>query len=116
MGGALSLLAAAFAAFALMHPELVLPWSDKVSCVLFALYALFTVLVFLMPRFKRASLPFCGIAAVVFIAAALAVIYIGTRGTARESSLYLIFALLLACAAGCAAYAAKTKNRSGEDT
>lgn len=97
LGSALCLLAAVFIAIALSHPELCFPWPNWVSYTLYSLYAIFTAVVFLMPKFKGASLAVCGIAAVDFLALALIVIYIGTRGTAHENSLYLTAGLALSC-------------------
>ena len=94
-GGILCLIAVIFAAVAFTHPELSFPWKNWVSYTLYALYAVYTSLVFCMPKFKAPSLVACGIVAVEFIALALIVIYIGTRGTPNESGLYLLLGLLL---------------------
>lgn len=99
LGGILCLIAVIFAAAALTHPELSFPWPNWVSYTIYALYLIYTVLVFSMPKFKNPSLAACGIAAVQFIALALIAIYIGTRSTPNESSWYLTSGLVLTCAA-----------------
>lgn len=88
-----------FMAAAFTHPELSFPWPNRVSYILYALYIIYTVLIFCMPKFKSPSLAACGIAAAEFVALALIVIYIGTRNTANESNIYLFAGLTLTCVA-----------------
>lgn len=111
-GIVLCLLAAGFAAAALSHPEWSFPWPNWVSCTLYALYGIYTILVFCMPLFPNASLAACGIVAADFIGLALIVIYIGTHGTRHESSLYLIMGLALTCAANFANIAMQKKHEN----
>ncbi len=95
LGGILCLIAVIFAAAALTNPQLSFPWKNQVSYFIYALYAIYTVLVFLMPKFKNPSLAVCGVVAADFISLALIAIYFGTRNTPNESTLYLITALSL---------------------
>lgn len=111
LGGVLCLLAAAFVAVALTHPELAFPWPNWVSYTIYALYGIYTVLIFCMPKFKGASLAACGIVAVQFIALALIAIYIGTRNTSSESSWYLTIGLALTCGANFANLAMQKKRK-----
>ena len=111
LGGILCLLAALFIAVACTHPELSFPWSNRVSYILYALYGIYTVIVFCMPKFKGASLGACGIAAVQFTALALIVIYIGNRNTPHESVWYLTAGLALTCAANFTIVAVRKKKQ-----
>ena len=110
-GAVLVLIAAAFIAFALKHPELSFPWPNWVSCVLYALYGIYTLLIFLMPCFKNASIWACLIVAVDFIALSLIAIFAGLHGTEHESSMYLIVGLLLTAWANFANIAMQNKQK-----
>ena len=113
-GGILCLIAVIFSAVALTHPELSFPWPNPVSYIIYALYAIYTVLVFFMPKFKNPSLAVCGIVGADFVSLSLIAIYFGTRNTPHESSLYLIFGLALVCAANFANIALQKKRNSEE--
>ena len=99
LGGVLCLLAAAFVAVALTHPELAFPWPNWVSYTMFALYGIYTVLVFCMPKFKGASLAACAILAVQFLALAFIVLSIGSHFSTGRTNWYLPIGLALTCAA-----------------
>lgn len=99
LGIILCLLAAVFVAAVLTHPELSFPWPNGVSYTMYALYGIYTVIVFLIPKFKGASLAACGILAVQFIALAFLALSIGTRNTPNDNNWYLTIALGLTCAA-----------------
>ena len=110
LGGILCLLAAAFIAVALTHPELSFPWPNYVSYTMYVLYGIYTVLIFCMPKLKGASLAACGIVAVQFIALSFLALSIGTRSTPDGSSWYLTIALGLTCAANFANLALQKRN------
>ena len=42
-----------FVVFALNHPEMSFPWSNKITFTLYGLYALVTVVLFIVPRKKK---------------------------------------------------------------
>ena len=107
LGGVLCLLAAVFVAASLTHPTWSFPWANRVSYTLYALYGIYTALVFCMPRFQGASLAACGVVAAQFIALAFIVIFIGTRTT-----WFLTMGLVLTCAANFANLALQKRRKA----
>lgn len=99
-----------FIIIALTHPELSFPWSNRVSFTIYVLYAVYTILVFIMPRFKGASLAACGILAVQFIALSFIVLSIGWRFKTGETNWYLPIGLGLTCAANFAGIALRKRK------
>lgn len=99
LGTILCLLAAVFVIIALTHPELSFPWPNWVSCTMYGLYVIYTILVFLMPSLKGASLTTCAILAVQFIALSFIVLSIGCHFTTGETNWYLPMGLALTCVA-----------------
>lgn len=97
LGGILCLFAVVFVIVALTNPQLSFPWPNWVSYTMFALYVIYTVLVFLVPRFKGASLAACGILAIQFVALSLIVLSIGSHFTTGETNWYLPTGLGLTC-------------------
>lgn len=75
----LCLIVASFLVSVFTRSELTFPWLAWVSCVLLALYAIYTAIIFYMLRYKEASLVVCGILAMQFIAFGLIMIFIGSR-------------------------------------
>ena len=110
LGTILCLLAAVFIIVALTHPECSFPWPNWVSCTMYGLYAAYTVLVFLMPRFKGVSLAACAILAVQFIALSFIVLSIGCHFTTGKTNWYLPIGLGLTCAANFANLALQKKR------
>lgn len=114
MDGILCLLVLVYIAIALTHPERSFPWPNWVSCTMYALYGIYTVFMFCMPKFKGASLAACGILAVQFIALAFIVLSIDSHLAAGESNWYLPIGLGLTCAANFTSLALQKKQRGAE--
>ena len=110
LGGVLCLLAAAFVAFALAHPEFSFPWPNWVSYTIFTLYGIYTILIFCMPKFRGSSLAACGIVAVQFVALACIALSIESHFTTGEANWYLPVGLGLTCAANFANIAMQRKG------
>lgn len=98
-GVLLCLFAVGFLVYALTHPELSFPWPNRVSYFIYFLYAVYTVLIFCMPRFEGANLASCVIIAVQLTALALLAISVVLRKTSGNANWYLPVALLLTCLA-----------------
>ncbi len=89
LGIILSVLGVAFVTVALANPQMSFPWSNWVSYTLYGFYAIYTVLVFCMPKMKNPSIAGCGILAFQFVALGLIVISVGIRNTPDDYNWYL---------------------------
>jgi len=89
----LIILGLAFIAVALANPQLSFPWPSWISYTLYGFYAIYTVLVFCMPKMKNPSIAGCVILAFQFAALGLIVISVGIRNTPDDYNWYLPAAL-----------------------
>jgi len=85
----LSILGLAFVTIVLTNPQLSFPWPNWVTYTLYGFYAIYTVLVFCMPKMKNPSITGCIIIAFQFVALGLIVISIGMRNTPDDYNWYL---------------------------
>lgn len=116
LGGILILIAVGFTAFALTHPEMSFPWANWVSYAFYGLYAIFTILIFCMPKFKNPSLASCGILAIQFIALAMIVFSIALHKETGSTNWYLPAGLFLTCIGNFANLFLNKKKEGKEET
>lgn len=98
-GTILCIIAATFLGSVFTHPELTVPWPTWVNYILFVLYAVYTIIIFWMPKYKEASWIVCAILAMQFIALGLIMISIGSHFEMGETNWYLPAGLFLTCIA-----------------
>jgi uncharacterized membrane protein len=53
VGLVMLIIAVAFIAFALNHPEMSFPWNNTITWLLYGLYVLVTVVLFIAPKMKK---------------------------------------------------------------
>lgn len=85
----LSVLGLAFIVVALTNPQLSFPWPNWVSYTLYGFYAIYTILVFCMPKLKNSSIAGCIFLAFQFVALGLIAISVGMRNTPDDYNWYL---------------------------
>lgn len=93
-GIVLVLIGAIFFIFALNHPEMSFGWPNAVTYTVYILYAVYTVIIFMMPKLKRAGLSACIKLAALFAAIVLIVMSICARNTSDSGNWYLAAAAL----------------------
>lgn len=94
-GTILAVTGAAFIILALTHPEWSFPWPNSFTYSVFALYGVFTLLVFLMPKTKNPGLCTCICLALQFVALALIFRSVSLRSEEVSRNWYLPCGLFL---------------------